>query len=126
MVMLARKAQINWKFPIFFCSIQSTKMCIQCMEPPPDTILSMPPPPLPSFLLPKTALIALAQNESQPCFATYMCETSPNPRVQQGIEYIELPGQRFDDVWMFVVIASLVGIGLLFTILIFMFMKCRE
>lgn len=103
-------------------------MCIHCTEvgPPPDSILSMPPPPLPSFLLPKTALIALAQNESQPCFATYMCETSPNPRVQSGIEYIELPGQSVDDVWLFVVIASVIGIILLFTILVFMFLKCRE
>lgn len=62
--------------------------CIDCieMEPPPDMIMSMPPPPLPSFLLPKAV-----HNETkhQPCFATFMCEPAAQ-RDQSGIEYIEL------------------------------------
>lgn len=60
------------------------------MEPPPDTILSMPPPPLPSFLLPGPKLTA-AHNETgvQPCFAAFMCEPA-GPREQSGIEFIEL------------------------------------
>lgn len=102
-------------------------MCIQCFEvgPPPNSILSMPPPPLPSFLVPKTALIAITQNDTQPCFAAHMCD-SPGPREQSGIEFIELPGKNFNDAWLFVVIASLVGIILLITVLTFMLMKCRE
>lgn len=61
------------------------------MEPPPDMILSMPPPPLPSFLLPKAAAAVAGHNESgnQPCFAAFMCEPA-GPREQSGIEFIEL------------------------------------
>lgn len=68
--------------------------CIDCidgsMEPPPDMILSMPPPPLPSYLLPKTSVL-MGQNETphQPCFATFMCEPAAQ-RDQSGIEFIEL------------------------------------
>lgn len=66
----------------------------KCFEvgPPPDSILSMPPPPLPTFLVPRSAIVALSGNDSQPCFAAFMCEPSPGPREQAGIEYIELPG----------------------------------
>lgn len=55
-----------------------------------------------------------------------MCESSPDPRIQLGIEYIELPGHGFNEVLVFVVIASVFGIILLLTLLVFMFMKCRE
>lgn len=65
----------------------------KCYEagPPPDNILSMPPPPLPSFLLPRSAILALATGGSggsgassgakpngtvQPCFAAFMCDTT--------------------------------------------------
>lgn len=101
-------------------------MCVQCFEvgPPPDSILTLPPPPLPAFLLPKAALAALVHNDSQPCFAAYMCESNNGLREQSGIEFIELPGQN--DAWLFVIIASLVGIILLITVLTFMIIKCRE
>lgn len=101
-------------------------MCIQCYDvgPPPDQILTLPPPPLPSFLLPKTALVALAHNESQPCYAAYMCESNLGLRDQSGIEFIELPGQN--DAWLFIIIALLVGIILLIIVLTFMILKCRE
>lgn len=103
-------------------------MCVQCVDigPPPDSILSMPPPPLPAFLVPRTAIAALTQNDSQPCYAAYMCESAIRVREQSGIEFIELPGQNFNDAWLFVVIASLVAIILLITVLTFMVMKCRE
>lgn len=101
----------------------------QCFElgPPPDTILSMPPPPLPSFLVPRSSIIALASNDTQPCFAAFMCDVnSPGPREQSGIEFIELPGNSFDDVWLFIIVASLVGVILLVTVLTFILTKCRE
>lgn len=100
----------------------------QCYEvgPPPDSILSMPPPPLPSFLVPRTAIVALAQNDTQPCFAAFMCESSPGPREQSGIEFIELPGSGINDVWLFLLIATLVGVAVIVTVLSFMMIKCRE
>lgn len=100
----------------------------ECVEwgPPPNSILSMPPPPLPSFLVPRTALIALAQNDSQPCYAAYVCETSPGARDPSGIEFIELPGTGFDDAWLFLLVAALVSIIVVVTVLSFMVVKCRE
>lgn len=100
----------------------------QCVElgPPPNSILSMPPPPLPSFLVPRTAIIALAQNDSQPCFAAFLCETSPGAREPSGIEFIELPGTGFDDAWLFLLVAAVVSIIVVVTVLSFMVMKCRE
>lgn len=66
-----------------------------CFEagPPPDSILSMPPPPLPTFLLPRSAIVALSGNDSQPCFAAFMCEPSTGPREQAGVEYVEITGK---------------------------------
>lgn len=100
----------------------------QCIElgPPPNSILSMPPPPLPSFLVPRTALIALAQNDSQPCYAAFVCELLPGAREPSGIEFIELPGNGFDDAWLFLLVAALVSIIVVVTVLSFMVIKCRE
>lgn len=86
----------------------------------------MPPPPLPAFLLPKHPLIPFAQNDSKLCYTTYMCETLPGSRLHTGIEFIELPGQSLNDAWLFVVIASIVGVILLITVVTFTFIKCRE
>lgn len=86
----------------------------------------MPPPPLPAFLIPKHPLIPFAQNDSRLCYATYMCELLPGPRIQNGIEFMELPGHNFEDAWLYVVIASIVGVILLITIVTFTFIKCRE
>lgn len=62
--------------------------------PPPDSILSMPPPPLPTFLLPRSAIVALSGNDSQPCFAAFMCEPAPGPREQAGgLDYVEMSGK---------------------------------
>ncbi|XP_031636555.1 uncharacterized protein LOC116349315 [Contarinia nasturtii] len=103
-------------------------MCVQCIEigPPPDTILTMPPPPLPSFLVPNHPLIPFAQNDSKLCYAAYVCESLPGPRIQSGIEFIELPGHSLNDAWFYVIIASIVGVILLITVVIFTFIKCRE
>lgn len=101
----------------------------QCYEvgPPPDSILSMPPPPLPSFLVPRTAIVALAQNETQPCFAaSFKCDLSAGPHEHSGIEFIELPGSGINDVWLFLLIAILVGVAVVVTVLSFLMIKCRE
>lgn len=86
----------------------------------------MPPPPMPAFLVPKHPLIPFAQNDSRLCYATYICELLPGPRLQSGIEFFELPGHSLNDVWLYVVIALLVAVILLITIVIFTFIKCRE
>lgn len=86
----------------------------------------MPPPPLPSFLVPKHPLIHFAQNDSKLCYAKYMCESLPGPRIQTGIEFIELPGHNLNDAWIFVAIALLVGVILLIIVVTFTFIKCRE
>lgn len=93
--------------------------------PPPD-MKSMPPPPLPSFLLPRSAVANLTPNDSQPCFAAFMCEPSPGPREQAGIEFIELSRKGMEDTWLFVLISSCVGVLLLGALLAMLIMKCRE
>ncbi|XP_055713487.1 uncharacterized protein LOC129807910 [Phlebotomus papatasi] len=98
------------------------------LGPPPDMILSMPPPPLPSFLLPRSAIVSLTGNDSQPCFAAFMCDPSPGPREHSGIEFIELSHKNMgvEDTWLFVLISSCVGVLLLGAILAMILMKCRE
>lgn len=86
----------------------------------------MPPPPLPSFLVPKHPLINFAQNDSKLCSITHMCESLPGPRIQTGIEFIELPGHNLNEAWIFISIALLVAVTLLIIVVTFTFIKCRE
>lgn len=100
----------------------------QCFEvgPPPDTILSMPPPPLPSFLLPNSALATLAGNDSLPCFAAFMCEIAPGVRQLAGVQFMELPGRGIDDTLLLIIISVCVALILLGAIAVFIFVKCKE
>lgn len=116
-------------------ALAAFQMCgSKCYEagPPPDTILSMPPPPLPVFLLPRSAIVALSGNHSQPCFAAFMCEPAADggaigPRASKGIEYsVEMPGHTSDDTWMFVLATSGVGVLLLGALLALILLKCRK
>lgn len=108
-----------------------------CFElgPPPDTILSLPPPPLPSFLLPRSAILSVAAgNNSQPCFAAFVCEPSLSVfgsaggsiREQSGIEFIELSHKGIEDTWVFILVTSCVGVLLLGALLAFILIKCRD
>lgn len=106
-----------------------------CFElgPPPDTILSLPPPPLPSFLLPRSAILSVAGNNSQPCFAAFVCEPSMSVfgsggsiREQSGIEFIELSHKGIEDTWVFILVSSCVGVLLLGALLAFILIKCRD
>lgn len=97
--------------------------------PPPDSILSMPPPPLPAFLLPKLPSAAsLQSNDTHPCYATFMCE--PNPRPHEGsMEFVEYTGNTNDSLentWLFVLISSCVGVFILGGLLAVILLKCRE
>lgn len=104
--------------------------------PPPDSILSMPPPPLPSFLLPRSAILSVSGgNESQqPCFAAFVCEPSLSVfgtsggsiREQSGIEFIELSHKGMEDTWVFILVSSCVGVLLLGALLAFVLIKCRD
>lgn len=98
------------------------------MGPPPDTILSMPPPPLPSFLLPKAALSTIVSNDTHPCIASFMCEPNPRPR-ESGLEFIELSGRNqieWENTWVFILITSIVGVLILGGLLAVLLLKCRE
>lgn len=104
------------------------------LGPPPDTILSLPPPPLPSFLLPRSAILSVAAgNNSQPCFAAFVCEPSMSVfgsggsiREQSGIEFIELSHKGIEDTWVFILVSSCVGVLLLGALLAFILIKCRD
>lgn len=107
--------------------------CSECSNlgaPPPNMILNLPPPPLPSFLLPKSSQAMLpGNNGSQPCFAAFMCEPSLSGHSDNSIEYIELPrnGQiGIEETWFFVLVSSLLGVLLLGVLFAILLIKCRE
>jgi hypothetical protein len=93
-------------------------------------ILNMPPPPLPSFLLPKSSHAALpGNNHSQPCFAAFICDPAVNGFSDNSIEYIELPrnGQLgIEETWFFVLVSSLLAVLLIGTLFAIILIKCRE
>lgn len=101
--------------------------CDQLAGPPPDFILSMPPPPLPSFLIskPKSIDILLPANESQPCFAAFMC--GQNQHNESGNELMELvrsDTKSMENVWFFV--SSCIGIFVLGCFLALIVIRCKE
>lgn len=104
--------------------------CIgECSGPPPNSILSMPPPPLPGFLLARSAIVALSGNDSQPCFTVYVCEPTIGTREQSGIEFVEFSRNGpigLEQTWIFVLISSCIGVLLFGVLLALILMKCRE
>lgn len=63
------------------------------LGPPPDSILRMPPPPLPAFLqLSKGPTVT---NLTSPCRPSTLCDPplagAPQDKLFPGVEYIELP-----------------------------------
>ncbi|KAH8416788.1 hypothetical protein KR222_004552, partial [Zaprionus bogoriensis] len=105
--------------------------CDQLAGPPPDFILSMPPPPLPSFLItkPKSVDVVLPANESQsqPCFAAFMCGQSLQHN-DSGNELMELvrsgDSKSLENVWFFV--SSCIGIFVLGCFLALIVIRCRD
>lgn len=62
-----------------------------CLDlgPPPDTILFLPPPPVPSFLQPSLPDLLL---NSSSCTSPQLCESwLPINRLPEGGDYVELP-----------------------------------
>lgn len=120
------------KFEILISLIpQDTSACLDCIHiQPPNGILSIPPPPLPAFLLPKSAdLILPGNNHSQPCYAADMCNHSPGASGSDHIEYIELNRNSnlgIEEPWFFVVICSLCIILFVSAILSIILLKCRD
>ncbi|XP_019867747.1 uncharacterized protein LOC109596617 isoform X2 [Aethina tumida] len=107
----------------------------ECLDlgPPPDSILFMPPPPVPDFL--QHSLPELLLNTT-PCWAAQICEPSPiSNKVPDILEdYVELPRKDIetwsvsgiDDTWIFVLVASSIGVLLLGALLAMFLLKCRE
>ncbi|CAH1114380.1 unnamed protein product [Psylliodes chrysocephalus] len=103
-----------------------------CLDlgPPPDSILFLPPPPVPSFL--QQSLPDLLLNTT-PCSAAQICEstTAPN-RIPESGDYMELPRKDVEtwsgigDTWLLVLVASSIGVLLLGALLAMFLLKCRE
>ncbi|XP_065170290.1 uncharacterized protein [Atheta coriaria] len=104
--------------------------------PPPDTILFMPPPPIPSFL--QGGLPELLINNTS-CVSPQLCEAYPphhgNRVLGDGVggEFVELPRKDVDpwsptigDTWLLVLVASAIGVLLLGALLAMFLLKCRE
>lgn len=121
-------------FNFNLCNFQQfpkdTSACLDCIHiEPPNAILSIPPPPLPAFLLPKSAdLILPGNNLTQPCYAADMCNHSPGVSSDH-IDYIELNRNSnlgIEEPWFFVVICSLCIILFVSAILSIILLKCRD
>ncbi|XP_049805258.1 uncharacterized protein LOC126248372 [Schistocerca nitens] len=103
--------------------------CVEC-GPPPDAILHIPPPPLPTFLQralahdadAAAAAAAAAAAEGQPACAA-PCAFTDTPAV----EYVELPrqGPALDDTWLLVLVSSCAGVLLLGALLALLLLKCK-
>ncbi|KAJ2951236.1 hypothetical protein O0L34_g5638 [Tuta absoluta] len=98
----------------------------ECMSlgPPPDSILHMPPPPLPAFL-------ANAANLTPPCRAS-KCPTIANREENvlfPGVEYHELPRHEpaaNDDTWFLVLITCCIAVLCVAALLALFLLRCRE
>ncbi|KAF6205832.1 hypothetical protein GE061_020006 [Apolygus lucorum] len=96
--------------------------CSEWLElgPPPDTILTLPPPPLPSFLQVTSSNLSNCSHN--------VCEWAGAPPT--GVHFVELspPGVdgELDDTWLFVLISCSIGVLLLGSLLALLLLKCRE
>jgi hypothetical protein len=93
---------------------------------PPNAILNIPPPPLPSFLLPKSADAVLTGNNNSACFAANMCE--PTSGQSDHIEFIEIRNANIgiEEPWFYVLISILCIVLLIGTIFAIILLKCRD
>ncbi|XP_043194196.1 uncharacterized protein LOC122366254 [Amphibalanus amphitrite] len=86
------------------------------LGPPPDMILTLPPPPLPSFLA-----------ESAPQLMNHSCGLC---RWASGgaVDYVEMPrqGPAIDDTWFFVIICACVGLTLFGILLTIFCLRLKE
>jgi len=93
--------------------------CTDCIEewgPPPDSILSIPPPPFPNFIP------SDQQNESVLCTT---CVWAPTLGTS-GIQFIELPRQGSGhDAWLMVLGACILGVLFLGAMFAALLLKCR-
>ncbi|CAB3367674.1 Hypothetical predicted protein [Cloeon dipterum] len=112
--------------------------CAGCVvdAPPPDTILQIPPPPLPSFLQMAPLLLeqgnlsgnSLYLEEDDEHFVPPCnphCDWSNTP----GVEYVELSRKgavSLDDTWFLVLVGSSVAVLLLGALLAFALLKCKH
>lgn len=92
---------------------------------PPNAILNIPPPPLPSFLLAKSADIA---NNNSACFAANMCEPSISGQAADHIEFIEIRNAHLgiEEPWFYVLICILCIVLLIGTVFAIILLKCRD
>ncbi|XP_045769416.1 uncharacterized protein LOC123870239 isoform X1 [Maniola jurtina] len=98
----------------------------ECLSlgPPPDSIMHMPPPPLPAFL-------ANIANLTPPCRAS-KCPPPHNTEENAlfpGVEYHELPRHEpaaTDDTWFLVLITCCIAVLCIAALLALFLLKCRE
>lgn len=109
-------------------AIINNSNCALCtLGPPPDMILRLPPPPIPSFLqqgseffTDSETVIFRSHHNDSPC--KHFCNWR-----SEGVQYIEIPqqGTVFDDTWLLVLISSCVGVICIGIILATLLLKCK-
>ncbi|XP_018329070.1 uncharacterized protein LOC108739590 isoform X2 [Agrilus planipennis] len=103
----------------------------ECLDigPPPDSIIFIPPPPVPDFLQSPLQDVVL---NTTPCTVIPICEAWV--QVQGGGKFSELPrkdvetwaASTIDDTWLLILVASSVVVLLLGALLAMFLLKCRD
>jgi len=120
----AAELSLNWSW-CAGCGVEA---------PPPDTILQIPPPPLPHFL--QLSLLLEGSNHSANSLSEDTEHFLPpcNPHCDwsngAGVEYVELSRRgvvgAIDDTWFLVLIGSSVAFILLAALLAFALLKWKQ
>ncbi|XP_015592486.1 uncharacterized protein LOC107266482 [Cephus cinctus] len=108
--------------------IMNDSSCALCkLGPPPNMILHLPPPPIPSFLQHASEFYPNSESlpfpphvNDSPC--KHLCDWR-----SEGVQYIEMPqqGTVFDDTWLLVLISSCIGVIFVGILLAALLLKCK-
>ncbi|XP_063973382.1 uncharacterized protein LOC135160599 isoform X2 [Diachasmimorpha longicaudata] len=103
--------------------------CAICaMGPPPNLILSIPPPPIPSFLQYGSEVHSQTGMPISGTVNGTICNHHCDWKVD-GVQYVEMPhqvaGNLFDDTWLLILVLSCVGIIVVSVLLVIVLLRCK-
>ncbi|XP_008211279.1 uncharacterized protein LOC100679656 isoform X3 [Nasonia vitripennis] len=111
--------------------VNDSAECSLCtLGPPPDMILRLPPPPIPTFLVHSSDYYpGVGASDGLPFFEHFNnspCKHSCEWRAE-GVQYVEMPqqGTVFDDTWLLVLISSCIGVIFIGIVLAALLIKCK-
>ncbi|KAF7990599.1 hypothetical protein HCN44_000404 [Aphidius gifuensis] len=94
------------------------------MGPPPDSILYIPPPPIPLFLQYGSEIVGEGIQPSR--LNKSLCRHRCDWKVD-GVQYVEMPqqGTLFDDTWLLILVMSCLCIIVISVLLATLLLRCK-